>query len=144
MGERNRRDREAGFLAKVVTAALIRREGRILIMRRKHETMNGKWEFPGGKLESGESEAACLERELSEELGISGRTGDFFSESLYPYAFGEILLRAYWFIWETGEIQLRVHDRLFWALPGELADVDFSPADRPIARKIQEASCLES
>ena len=120
-------------MARVVVCAVIRRGGKILAMRRKHASMNGKWEFPGGKLENGESEQACLERELSEELGIRGKTGAFLTESLYRYPFGEILLRAYEFDWQEGEIALRVHDRAEWVEPAALGTLDLSPADVPIA-----------
>ncbi len=119
---------------KEVTAAVIRREGRILLLRRatgqKHA---GSWEFPGGKTEPGETPEACLARELLEELGITGQVGAHLIDSPYDYPGGSINLRAYNFCWEGGAMQLRVHDAAAWCLPSELAGYALTPADIPVA-----------
>ncbi len=118
-----------------VTAAIIAREGRILLLRRapgqKHA---GYWEFPGGKTEPGETPQSCLERELHEELGISGHTGVHVVDSPYDYPGGSINLRAFRFEWESGELQLRVHDAAVWCLPAELPGYELTPADIPVAQ----------
>ncbi len=122
---------------KEVTAAVIAREGRILLLRRapgqKHA---GFWEFPGGKTEPGETPQACLERELCEELGIAGQVRAHIMDSPYSYPGGAINLRAYHFHWQGGELQLRVHDAVAWCLPGELTSYALTPADIPIARAL--------
>ncbi len=119
---------------KEVTAAVICREGRILLLRRapgqKHA---GAWEFPGGKTEEGETPQTCLVRELNEELGIEGEVGAHLIDSPYDYPGGAINLRAYEFHWLRGEMQLRVHDATAWCLPAELPGYELTPADIPVA-----------
>ncbi|MEA4897650.1 (deoxy)nucleoside triphosphate pyrophosphohydrolase [Bacillota bacterium Meth-B3] len=129
-------------MARVVTAAVIEREGRVLLLRRASgQSHAGKWEFPGGKLEPGEDERACLRRELREELGIEARVLEPAGESLHRYERGEILLRAYWTIWTAGDMRLTVHDRARWASPAELTEMlaEMTGADVPIARRVAEA-----
>jgi len=117
-----------------VVAAAVVRGGRVLVVRRAPgQKLEGKWEFPGGKVEPGETDQAALEREMREELGVAGRTEEFVGESVFSYAFGEVLLRLYRFNWRSGDMRLTVHDRLMWAAPGSLAGVDFAPADAPLA-----------
>ena len=69
-----------------VTAAILVRDGKILIAQRKSsDHLAGKWEFPGGKIEYGETPEDCLKRELHEEFGIDTRIGVFLAESVYHY-----------------------------------------------------------
>jgi 8-oxo-dGTP diphosphatase len=120
-----------------VVAAAVVRDGRVLVVRRAPgQKLEGKWEFPGGKVEPGETDQAALEREMLEELGVTGRTEEFVGESVFPYAFGEVLLKLYRFGWHSGDMRLTVHDRLKWVVPGALAGVDFAPADAPLATRL--------
>lgn len=123
---------------KVVTAAIVQRDGKYLVCRRKTPPLEGKWEFPGGKLEPGETPEQCLRRELKEELGVDAQVGDFFAETTYKYEFGAIRLQAYSVKLEPEEIKLRVHDAFFWGTPRELLDLDLLPADVAIVRKLEE------
>lgn len=126
-------------MAKIVTAAILVRQGRALAARRAPgQAHEGKWEFPGGKLETGETEEMCLEREMREEFGIRGKTGPHFADSLYAYEKGEILLRAYLFDWQQGEMIPTVHDKLLWAGAGQIETLDFTPADVPIAARVRK------
>ena len=69
-----------------VTAAIIRKNGKVLIARRaRGQHLEGLWEFPGGKIENGETPEACLKRELFEEFGIDVRIGRFIAESCFSY-----------------------------------------------------------
>ncbi len=128
---------------KEVTAAVIAREGRILLLRRapgqKHA---GAWEFPGGKTEPGETPQDGLARELREELGIDGQVGEHILDSPYDYPGGAINLRAYRFIWLAGEMQLRVHDAAAWCLPAELTGYALTPADVPVAEYLADGATL--
>jgi 8-oxo-dGTP diphosphatase len=124
---------------KKVTAAIILNDNKVLIMRRAPgEKHAGGWEFPGGKVEEGETLDQCLERELKEELNIKVKVNRFFFDSIYGYPQGSIQLSAYIVEIVNGEIQLSVHDRLKWASRQELLGFDLLPADVPIAKKVME------
>lgn len=122
-----------------VTAAVLEKDGRILIARRKHvDRQAGKWEFPGGKIEKGETAEACLRRELQEELGIDVVVGSFVGRSCHRYPHGEIELLAYRVIHLSGDFQLHDHEEIRWVLPADLASHDFSAADIPIVKLLLE------
>ena len=118
---------------RIVTAALILHDGLLLAARRPPaDSLAGKWEFPGGKLEAGETEQACLARELHEELGVEATVGAYFGESLFTYSRGEILLRAYWVRIPSPALAPTFHDDLRWCDRPTLAGLDFAPADIPL------------
>lgn len=120
-----------------VTAAIIMKEGQVLIARRAPgRSLAGKWEFPGGKVESGESLAACLKREIREELGIEINVGERFCESTDES--GRIRLISFLAEWVAGEITPTAHSQICWADPMELSRYDFASADLPIVKKLQE------
>jgi 8-oxo-dGTP diphosphatase len=120
---------------KVVTAGIINRESHFLVARRAaNQKLPGFWEFPGGKVESGETLQACLERELLEELGVSAVAGGVLMGSRYDYEHGAILLVAIQAELLTLDFQLTVHDEIRWVLPGEMLQLQLAPADIPIAK----------
>jgi 8-oxo-dGTP diphosphatase len=122
---------------KDVTAAIIIRDGRVLITRRAAgQAHAGWWEFPGGKIEAGESPEECLRRELKEELGIDTHIGSQLAESIYEYETGSIRLLAYEVTILEGEIRLTVHEEALWASLSDLSSFMLLPADRPIAEAI--------
>lgn len=121
-----------------VTAAVIQVKGKILIARRPiRDKLAGKWEFPGGKIEVGETPEECLRREIKEELNIEISVGDFFEESIYEYPNRTIQLKAYWCTWLSGEIELNSHDTIEWVDIACLSDYDFAPADLPFVDKLR-------
>ncbi|AGA69050.1 ADP-ribose pyrophosphatase [Desulfitobacterium dichloroeliminans LMG P-21439] len=122
---------------KDVTAAIIIIDGQVLIARRAPgEKHAGGWEFPGGKVEVGESPEECLRRELFEEFGVEVEVKEFVMESVYTYPQGSIRLLAYQVNILRGEPQLRVHDCYEWVNTDELLDYNLLPADVPIALKL--------
>lgn len=125
-------------LKKIVTAAIILNESRVLIGRRKpNQALGGYWEFPGGKVENGESLVDCLKRELQEELGVNAKVSeDIFMLVDHTYDGGEIQLIA--MLADIGGQQPvgTVHDFLAWAPIEELLSYKLAPADIPIAQKI--------
>lgn len=125
---------------KVVTAAIIFHQQRILIAQRKHgKDQEYLWEFPGGKQEVGESLETCLKRELLEELGLNIEVGFFFMESQYDYASGSILLKAFFATCLDDNIRfLDAHEQVKWISPNEFSDYTFSPADIPIVNALQQ------
>jgi 8-oxo-dGTP diphosphatase len=124
--------------AKVVTAAIIRTNGFVLLARRSSgQNLAGFWEFPGGKVEDGETSEECLARELQEELGIQTIIGRKCAESSYQYDHGTFRIVAYFVEWLAGDLRPRVHDRVEWVKFRDLGEYQLLPADDPIAVVVQ-------
>src|SRR5215470_10683643 len=103
-------------MMKRVVAALILRDGKILICQRtKHQSMPLKWEFPGGKIETGEQPRDALRRELEEELGISAQIGDEVSRIRHVYdGGGAVELRFYLVHGYEGQLENRIFRDVRW------------------------------
>jgi len=117
-----------------VTAGILGDGERVLICQRRAGTRFGlKWEFPGGKVEEGETPEACLRRELREELAIEARIGPevYRTEHEYP---GGFALRLLFFRVSgyTGTPVNRDFERIEWVEPGRLPEFDFLDADREL------------
>lgn len=122
---------------KTVTAAILFKEGRVLIARRRStDKLAGKWEFPGGTIEEGETPEACLKREMKEEFDIDVSVGNCFGESIYHYPHGAVRLLAYAVQWREGQLSMKAHDAYRWVPPHHLSRYDLAPADIPLARKV--------
>lgn len=123
---------------KIVTAALLKHGNSFLIGKRKgKDSVAGKWEFPGGKIEEGESPEECLRREMYEEFQIDIKVKELFAESIYSYETGSIKLLAYWAEWVSGELSPTVHDDYKWVFIDEMSQYDFAPADIPFIEKLR-------
>ena len=123
---------------KEVTAAIILKDNKVLIAQRAlGENLAGKWEFPGGKIELGETPQDCLKREIREELDVDIEVLDFFGESIYTYHSGTIKLMAFWCQWMSGKFTLKVHSQIAWVNHNELDLYDFAPADIPLVEKLK-------
>ena len=122
----------------VVAAALYDTEGRVLIARRpqgKHQA--GRWEFPGGKVAPGESEAAALARELREELGILVTASRPFMRLQHTYPDRSVEL-SMWIVERfSGAPRGLDRQELRWVAPGRLGDQDLLEADRPFVEALQ-------
>lgn len=107
----------------------------MLVCRRtRPDYLAGMWEFPGGKVEPGEDDRACLARELHEELGIEAEVGDHVETELHHYEAISVELVAYEARWIAGELRLQAeHDQFRWVAPEELLSLSLAPADIPIA-----------
>jgi len=121
-----------------VVAAILERAGKILIcQRRPGDPHPLKWEFPGGKLEPGETPADALRRELEEELGIQASIGAEITR--YPYCYPgrqPILLIFYRVTVFSGEPRNRVFERLVWDTPVRLREYDFLEGDVDFVRTL--------
>tara|TARA_Y100000815_G_scaffold179957_1_gene163957 strand:+ start:1000 stop:1389 length:390 start_codon:yes stop_codon:yes gene_type:complete len=124
-------------MASQVAAAVIHQEGMVLITRRAPgEKLAGMWEFPGGKLEPGETPQTCIVRELREELGVESDAGEILTTSAFTYPGGTIELTAVTVALQSVVLTLQVHDRAEWVKPQDLLGYDLAPADIPIAEEI--------
>ena len=123
---------------QIVIAAVIQRDGCILIARRKQGKMHpGKWEFPGGTLEEGETYKQCLKRELQEELAIISEIGDLICISEHSYTPDwTIKLLVYRTTVVSGSFTLNDHEEIRWVKPEELTNYEFTEGDRPIVEKL--------
>ena len=127
-------------MIKKVTAGLIINNNKLLIaQRKKGKSCELLWEFPGGKLEEGETLENCLSRELKEELNIEIKIGEFFMSSLYNYDFGSIELNAFWAKTEACNLSYHPdHEQVLWV---DICDIDryeFAPADKPIVEALKK------
>jgi len=121
-----------------VAAAVIEKDGRILIAQRRAGTAHAlKWEFPGGKVEAGETPAAALVRELREELDIEAETGLEIRRYQYNYPGRSPILLIFFKVDRFhGEPRNLIFERIAWALPRDLPSYDFLEGDVEFVRAL--------
>jgi len=118
-----------------VSCAIIERDGLILAAQRSASmSLPLKWEFPGGKIDHGESAAECLRRELVEELGIQVCVGESLPASTHHYQEFTVTLYPFICMIVAGEIFLQEHSAMAWLPPAQLHNLDWAEADLPIIR----------
>ncbi len=121
-----------------VVAALIRDGDRFLICQRPaHKARGLLWEFVGGKVEPGETGEQALIRECREELGITLRVEDVFTDVIHTYPDLTVHLTLYNARIASGVPQLLEHNALQWITPAQIPDYAFCPADQEILRKLR-------
>jgi mutator protein MutT len=120
-----------------VVAAIIEREGRVLICRRSEKGPHPlKWEFPGGKVEPGETLADALARELREELAVDAEIGRELTRYEYAYAGKTPILLVFFAAAFEGREENRVFERVEWARRGTLAEFDFLEGDVAFVKRL--------
>jgi len=119
-----------------VVAALIQREGRVLLAKRKYGANNtcGKWEFPGGKVELNEDEIDAIQREIKEEFELEVRPMHFIINNIHQYEDVTIDLRLYACEYAKGAFKLHAHTKYEWVNKDELLNYELCPADIPLAK----------
>ena len=123
-----------------VVAAVIYQDQNLLLARRKpNKSMGGYWEFPGGKIEVGETPESALARELEEEFDLQVSVGRHVATHRHDYEHIKIELIAHETTIEAGEFQLRDHDAIVWVTPQEACTYKLAPADIPILEHILQA-----
>lgn len=122
----------------LVVAGVIEKGGKFLLTQRfDHASQGGLWEFPGGKVEAGESPEQALERELEEELAITTRTGRWLADSVFDYGDKIIHLKGYLSHWQAGELVLHSHQDAVWVERDKIAAYPLCPADYPIVEALK-------
>ncbi len=120
-----------------VVGAVFVKSGKILAARRGGAmALPGLWEFPGGKVEPGESPIDALRRELAEELKVNVEVKQYLTTTDYEYEFGVVSLSTYYVELRGTEPVLTEHSEVRWLAPSELFDVEWAPADVPAVRML--------
>jgi len=121
-----------------VIAAMIEREGTVLIGKRRSDEKNfpNKWEFPGGKLKKGETHTECLLREIMEECGIAVVVGDLIASSTHRYKDLAVELFIYHCLTDAIDFTSNAHDVLAWATADEFKNYDLLDADIALLPRI--------
>jgi 8-oxo-dGTP diphosphatase len=133
-----------GPALRFVAAALIIRDGNVLIgQRRPDQPMASLWEFPGGKIEAGETAQQALERELAEELGIQATIGQQIIRIRHNYRHGGAVDLQFFVVREfTGEIVNQIYQQVRWVKLEELPEFDFLAADRGLIKDLAAGKLL--
>jgi 8-oxo-dGTP diphosphatase len=136
--------RQNGPALRFVAAALIVRGGEVVIgQRRSDQPMASQWEFPGGKIEPGESPEQALARELEEELGIHAVIGPTVTHIRHNYRHGGAVDLQFFAVHEfSGEIVNRIYNEVRWARLVDLPAYDFLAADRGLIRDLAAGKLL--
>ena len=123
-----------------VVAALIKKDNKILIARRStgDESLLGKWEFPGGKVEPGENEYQAIEREIKEEFELNIHAKSFLTNNVFQYPTKTVDLRLYSCEYVSGNFKLHDHSEYKYIDKSELLNYELAPADIPLARFVKE------
>ncbi len=121
-----------------VVAAVIREGDRIFAAQRGYGSAKDGWEFPGGKIEPGETPRQALIREIREELGAEIAVGEKLVQVEWDYPDFHLSMGCYWCAVTRGRLTIQEHESARWLAPDELDAVDWLPADRIVAEAIKK------
>ena len=119
-----------------VVAAVIFKDGKVFATQRGHGDFKDGWEFPGGKIEPGESHEVALKREIQEELGVDIAIENLLCTTEYDYPSFHLTMHCYLCSIASGEIELREHKSAHWLRPEELGSVEWLPADKDVISRL--------
>ena len=120
-----------------VVAAILHRDGAYFATQRGYGEFEGMWEFPGGKIEPGESREVALRREIQEELGVNVTIENLLCMTEYDYPSFHLTMHCYLCSVTSGEIELREHKSARWLTAETLDSVEWLPADKEIVDKLK-------
>ena len=120
-----------------VVAAVIRSNDRIFATQRGYGEFKDGWEFPGGKMEAGETSQQALVREIKEELDTEIKVGELIDTVEYDYPDFHLSMDCFWAEIVSGNLILKEHEAARWLTRDELDSVDWLPADRDLIKKIK-------
>jgi 8-oxo-dGTP diphosphatase len=116
-------------------------EGKVFIARRKAGgDIGGKWEFPGGKVEEGESDADALRREFLEEFGVAVTVGPLLASGEFFHNGQKFALNGYRVFFASNQLRMTEHDECRWAALDEIETLDFTDSDRQLLLSLQGVS----
>ena len=121
-----------------VVAAVIKKDNRIFATERGYGDFKDMWEFPGGKIEPGESGPEALKREIREELDTVIEVGDYIETVEYDYPTFHLSMECYWCTVKEGKLTLLEHENALWLDRDSLLSVEWLPADLVIIPKVKE------
>ena len=120
-----------------VVAAILQRDGAYFATQRGYGEFEGMWEFPGGKIEPGESREIALKREIQEELGVDITIENLLCTTEYDYPSFHLTMHCYLCSIASGDIELREHISALWLTANRLDDVAWLPADKEVIDKLK-------
>lgn len=120
-----------------VVAAIIIKDGKVFATQRGYGDFKNGWEFPGGKIEEGESPEEALIREINEELNINISVGELFDTVEYDYPAFHLSMQCYLSTIESGELILKEHKNASWLEKDNLYSVNWLPADIGLIKHLE-------
>lgn len=121
-----------------VVAAIITDNGKIFATQRGYGEFKDGWEFPGGKIEPGETPEQALMREIQEELNTEIAVGKLFETVEYDYPAFHLTMHCFFCMVQSGDLVLREHEACKWLSAKELYSVDWLPADKELIRHLKD------
>ena len=121
-----------------VVAAIIRYENKIFATQRGYGEFKDGWEFPGGKIETGETPEQALVREIREELDTEIEVGELIDTVEYDYPNFHLSMDCFWCTVKSGDLVLKEHEAAKWLAGSELDSVEWLPADKDLIKKLQK------
>ena len=122
----------------VVAAVIVKEDLELYVQRGPGGSLPGLWEFPGGKIESGETPQQALAREITEELKFKVAVGEKVTTTIHEYDFGIVNLSTFYCELVEGTPQLVEHSQLVWSDPKDLRELEWAPADLPAVNLISQ------
>ena len=121
-----------------VVAGIIKDSNKIFATQRGYGEFKDGWEFPGGKMEPGETPQEALARELKEELAIDVSVGDFLCTVDYDYPTFHLTMHCFWCHIESGSLTLKEHEAAKWLSLDKLESVEWLPADLEVIKELKK------
>ena len=126
-----------------VVAAIIHQGGKILATQRGYGEHKGMWEFPGGKMEPGETQEQAIRREIAEELNVQIRVERKVCTVEYDYPQFHLLMHCFWCSMAGGELELKEHESAQWLERSQWESVEWLPADVLVIEKLARCTDMD-